>query len=86
MWSGPLTRPWQRFLRLSIRGLIVLVLVLGGGLGRMVRSAQIQREAVAAIQSAGGLVSYDWEWSNRKSTPSGKPWAPSWFTSLIGVD
>lgn len=48
--------PWQRLLRPSVRGLIVLVLVVGAGLGWLVRCAQIQREAVAAIQNAGGLV------------------------------
>ncbi len=43
-------RPWRRFVRLSVRGLIVLVLVIGAGLGWMVRQAHIQREAVAAIR------------------------------------
>ncbi len=50
MSSGPVSRPWQRFLRFSVRGLIVLVLVIGAGLGWIVRSAQVQREAVAAIE------------------------------------
>jgi internalin A len=55
----PVRRPWQRYLRFSIRGLIVLVLVIGAGLGWLVRSARIQREAVAAIQKAGGFAFYD---------------------------
>ena len=37
MSAGRVARPWRRYLRLSVRGLIVLVLVIGGGLGWMVR-------------------------------------------------
>jgi hypothetical protein len=55
------SRPWRRFLRVSVRGLIVLVLVVGTWPGWIVRSARIQPEAVLAIRSADGEVSYDWE-------------------------
>ena len=84
--SKPVSRPWRRFLRVSVRGLIVLVLVIGAGLGWLVRSAQVQGDAVAAIRRAGGSVSYDWERNNGKSVPGGKPWAPKWLVDLIGVD
>ena len=86
MPAGPVSRPWRRFLRFSVRGLIVLVLVIGAGLGWLVRSARIQREAVAAIKKAGGSVNYDWEWSNGKTIPEGKPWAPRGSWIVIGVD
>jgi len=86
MPTEPVSRPWCRYLRLSVRGLIVLVLVVGLALGWIVRSARIQREAVAAIENAGGNVSYDWEWSNGKNIMGGKPWAPRWLVDLIGVD
>ena len=82
----PLSRPWWNYVRFSLRALIVLVLLIGAGLGWLVRSAHVQRDAVAAIRRAGGSVSYDWEWSNGKSIPGGKPWAPRWLTDLIGVD
>jgi spermidine synthase len=45
--------PWLRRLRFSLRGLIVLVLVIGGGMGWMVhtaRDARVQRATVAAIK------------------------------------
>ena len=45
----------------SVRGLIVVVLVTGTTLGWIVRSARIQRAAVAAIESTKGSVRYDWE-------------------------
>src|ERR1017187_10239475 len=80
------SRPWRRFLRFSVRGLIVLVLVIGAGLGWLVRSARIQREAAAVITRAGGSVMYDWEWSNGKVIAGGTPWAPKWLVDRIGVD
>ena len=57
----PVSRPWRRFLRLSVRGMIGIVIVISAGLGWVVRSAHIQRDAVAAIASAGGTVKYEWE-------------------------
>ena len=72
--------------------MIVLVLVIGAGLGWIVRSARIQREAVAAITMDRGSVYYDWEWSpyewdwSKGSLPERKPWAPTWLVSLVGVD
>ena len=73
-------------MRFSLRALIVLVLLIGVGLGWLVRSAHVQRDAVTAIRNAGGVVLYDWEWTNGKSIPGGKPWAPKWLVDLIGVD
>ena len=77
MNAEPTRGPWWRRARLSVRGLIILVLVIGGGLGWVVRSAQLQREAVAAIQRAGGRVKYDWEWKSRSPIHNGRPAASS---------
>jgi hypothetical protein len=84
--AKPVPRAWRRFLRLSVRGLVVLVLVIGVSLGWLVRGARIQREAVAAITKAGGAVEYDWEWNNGKSISRGNSRAPKWLVDLIGVD
>ena len=43
------SRRWRCVLRLSLRGLIILVLVIGACLGWIVRSARIQRNALSAI-------------------------------------
>ena len=71
--AEPVSFTWRSSLRFSVRGLVVLVLVIGGWLGWIVRSARIQREAVAAIEKAGGRVKYDWEWSGGKQIPGGDP-------------
>jgi len=84
--ASPISFRWRPTLRFSVRGLIILVLVIGLWLGWLVRCARIQRDAVAAIQHAGGKVAYDWEWRNGKSIPGGKPWTPRWLIDLIGVD
>jgi hypothetical protein len=44
---------------LSVRGLTILVLVLGAGLAWVIRPASMQRDAVTAIQRLGGNVTYD---------------------------
>jgi hypothetical protein len=43
------SRPSRRYLSFSLRGLIVLVLAAGAGMGWFVRQARLQREAVAAM-------------------------------------
>ena len=43
MTAGPVPGRWQRFLRFSLRGLNVLVLVIGGGLGWLVRGARCRQ-------------------------------------------
>lgn len=42
----------------SLRGLMALVLVVGGLVGWYVRQARVRREALAVIQAAGGNVSF----------------------------
>ena len=92
-------RPWWRGprVRLSLRVLMILVLVLGGWLGWLVRGARTQREAVAAIQRGGGSVKYDWEWATFRYLPDGRlvqpmpkpgtrpPW-PEWLVGRLGPD
>ncbi len=77
---------WWKRVRFHVRGLIVLVLLIGGGLGWVVRSAHVQRGAVAAIQRSGGSVLYNWEIEDGEEIANGKPWAPKWLVDLIGID
>ena len=52
----------ERYLRLSVRAMIGLILLLALGFGWIANRAGVQREAVAAIERAGGKVWYQWEW------------------------
>ncbi len=47
--------------RVSVRGLMIAVLVLGSVLGLIFHRARVQREAVRAIKDAGGTVRCQWE-------------------------
>jgi hypothetical protein len=69
-----------------MRTLIVLVLIVGAGLGLIVHNAKVQRDAVAAIEAAGGNVWYDWEYQNGKPIPNGQPPWPKWLIDRVGMD
>jgi hypothetical protein len=77
----------RRWLALSVRALMIAVLIFAGVLGWIVHRANVQRDAVAAIEKTGGTVRYEWQ------KPSGKPinfkaepnW-PKWLVDTLGVD
>ena len=86
--ATPAPRWWNRLsIRISLRAMIVLVLVVGGGLGWVVHLARVQRVAVKAIEEAGGRVVYDYGWVDGYSAPSGDAirW-PRWLVDALGPD
>jgi Leucine Rich repeat len=86
MSKGILSPRLRKLLRFSMRTMIVLVLVCGGGMGWLVRSARVQRAAVAAVTSIGGNVMYDWEWNKRKAYTASTGWIPKWALDNLGTD
>jgi len=84
MPTAAVARPWRSYLRISVRGLIVVVLVLGGGLGWVVNRARVQREAVAAIERAGGSVKYKWDYTVGTLISSEEPAWPNWLIKNVG--
>ena len=74
-------RPKSRrlWLRLSVRGLVILVLLIGCWLGWEVHRARVQREAVAAIRRANGHVEYN-------LNPNRSPWWLRWLADRLGID
>ena len=78
------TKPRRRF-TLSLRGMMVLVLIVGGVVGWKARRASIQRRAVAEIKGTGGGIWYDFMWQNpNKIVPGASPWAPRWLREAVG--
>jgi hypothetical protein len=73
-----------RYVRISVRAFIVVVLAMGAGLGWIVRRSHVQRDAVVAITKAGGLVEYEWEIHSTNIKP--KPWWPKCLMEWVGVD
>jgi Leucine-rich repeat (LRR) protein len=83
--QSPQSSTWSRF-RLSVRVWMIVVLLVGTGLGWIVHRAEVQRDAVAAIETAGGRVVYDWQWKGNRLVPNAKPLGPKWLVDHIGVD
>ena len=75
-------RPWWRYLRLSVRGLMLVVLAVGGCLGWWLHLAGVQRQAVAAIRGAGGRVRYEWDVRRQSRRPGGADGWRSMSTSI----
>lgn len=82
-WRLPRHGFW---LRTSVRALMLLILLVGGGLGWLVHRAHQQRDAVAAIQRAGGYVEYDWQFRGGVPVSNGAPQYPRWIVDGVGVD
>jgi hypothetical protein len=90
-------RRWAAF---SVRGLLLLVLLVALWLGWAVHKAREQRAAVQAVGKFGGFVRYDWEfvvgpvnvppgnllWKPTwgKLTPGRRPPAPGWLRRALG--
>jgi Leucine-rich repeat (LRR) protein len=71
--------------RLSIRGLMILVLVVGGGIGWVAQRAKIQRDAVRGISTAGS-VRYNWQYVSEKYDPKASPPGSKWLRDIVGPD
>jgi internalin A len=76
----------RRWLRISIRALMALVLIIACALGWIVNRARVQRIAVVAVRKAGGTVWYDFE---HRRGPGPRPGLRRWqrlIANAIGVD
>jgi len=85
------TKSKRRWLRFSLRMLIVAVTVLCVWLGFKVNAGHRQKEAVETIQHIGGRVTFDHEWIPIPGFPgsysvdqSAVPPGPAWLRNLIG--
>jgi hypothetical protein len=74
----------RKYLRMSLRTMMVLVLILAVLLGWRVNKARQQTKAVAVVKSHGGWVHYDYEFVGGKLTPGREPWAPHWLRKILG--
>jgi hypothetical protein len=60
---------------------MLLIVAVAGWLGWICHRARVQREAVAAIEAAGGTVNYDWEWTWESRHVGG---SPGWLRRQLG--
>src|SRR5688572_15339926 len=84
-WSPP--KPWRRFLRFSLCGLLVLVAVCSVLLGIAFHRAREQARAVAIIEAHCGSVMYDY---NQMMTDyfdvKARSRMPEWLLESLGED
>ena len=76
----------RRRFRYSLRGLMLLILVLCIGLGVWAEKARRQRLAVAAIFAQDGFAAYDYEMVNGDYQPGRHPSEPKWLLRVSGID
>jgi hypothetical protein len=88
VYCARLSRLLSRRKRVSVAALLISVLAVGVGMGWITRESRRQRDAVAAITRARGLVLYSWqvEADGPNGPPLQHPTIPRWFSENIGVD
>ncbi len=79
----------RRRLRVSLRGLMVLVVLIGGAAGWVANTIRTQRQSIAAVRAAGGDVRFDWEKqqvgvSRGRPVYRREPAAPAWLRRWLG--
>ena len=79
--APPPTRPRRRPWRISVAGMMILVLLIGIPLGWKARRASLQRRAVARINALQGTVVYDW---HRAKLGQTEPPGPAWLRNRLG--
>jgi hypothetical protein len=84
--SGQRFRRWRRYLHITVRGMIALIVVIALALAWEAYLTRVQRHAVAKIRAADGSVKYNWEWKDGEPIPGAKPPAPEQIIEFIGAD
>ena len=89
LWFATSPLLGRRF-QFGLRSLLVMVLVVAvacSWLTVKVQQTRKQREAVGAIEKAGGLVAYDYEVDDYGIfAPPAEPPLPAWLLDLLGED
>jgi Leucine-rich repeat (LRR) protein len=83
--SKPDSHPKRRWLRFSLRSLLLAMTVFGVWLGVKVNAARQQREIVRMVHELGGIVWYDYEFDSAGNHLNPPP-EPGWLANFIGVD
>jgi hypothetical protein len=79
----------RRWLRLSVRALLCLIVVIACGLAwltQFIRAGRAQSACVRKIQGAGGWVVYDLDWNNDATRHVIAPKWPRWLIDTVGRD
>ena len=83
-----ITKPHSPWFRSTIRGMMLLVLIIGAFLGGRVNRAHVQQQTLSSIKRLHGDVLFDYQINTQgKFDPSAdRPWGPRWLHDLIGPE
>jgi hypothetical protein len=86
--NKPATNPRgkRKYLRFSLRALLVVMSIVALWLGFRAASVIQQKSATNAIRKAGGYVTYDFQTTNDRFDWNATPPGPAWLRQLIGGD
>jgi hypothetical protein len=78
----------RRWMRYSVRGMLLLVTVFAVWLGVLVHPINKQKQVVAWVRDQKGEFYYDFEWDHETGAPieDATPPGPDWLRDLIGID
>ena len=80
----------RRWLRLSLRGLMLLVLLIGVPIGWVANRIHTQRQAIATVRAAGGVILFDYQGIDHgfniapRRPGRTEPAAPRWLRRWLG--
>ena len=86
MPDQPNLKTWRRWLRFSVRSLMIVVLISGCALGWIIHRARAQRTAVAAVRKVGGFASYDCEFGPGRASPVALSGWKKMIADSVGID
>jgi hypothetical protein len=81
-----IARRARDMIRLLLQVLAALVLGACGWTAWIFYTAKVQHDAVAAVEKAGGSVTYDWELRDGPVLPTPKPPWLKWLVDTFGAD
>ena len=84
-FRGLLKHP-RRFLRISLRTLLIVTTLAGAWLGYEINLARRQKESVAAVRRLGGWVYYDYQLNGEKYDPTGQSPVPNFLRGWLDED
>lgn len=84
--TDTLPRPHRRWLRLSLQGLLILVVLIAIPIGWVAHLIRTQRQAIAAVRAAGGQVQFDYQGQlvGKQFIRRSEPAAPRWVRRVLG--
>ena len=85
--KSPVRTSRRRFLRFSLRTMLVVVLVLSVWFGWMANLARRQRNAVRRATELGASMAFAFQLDERNGwIRDPQPWAPGWLRNAVGED